>query len=394
LGACLVIGGLCAAAMAANGLPAADCLAAGLGFGLVGCVFAALGLLTSQFARASGAASGAALGIMAAFYIIRVVGDMPRAGGTAPSWLSPFAWAQQTRAFHDLRWWPLALAAAATVLLIAAAFAGAARRDLGAGLGPRRPVAPGAPAWLRSPLALTARLNLGSWLGWTASSVILGATCAPVAAGAQAMLAENKQWAELLGLDQAALTEAFLSMLVFLCALLGVCFAVQSLGRAAAAEAAGTLEVTLAAPVSRRRVFGARAVAAVGGGGLVCLAGALAVGLGAQFAGAGDWLELSGAGLAYLPVVALFSGIGLALYGFAPRSNSLTWALVAYGAVASLFGEVLRLPDWAVELGGFGAVGLVPATPWAPERLALIAAAGLAAGGLGLWRFRRRDIPA
>ncbi len=48
--------------------------------------------------------------MLAAAWVVRGVGDMaagPDEYGTWVSWLSPLAWAQQTRAFHDDRWWPV-----------------------------------------------------------------------------------------------------------------------------------------------------------------------------------------------------------------------------------------------------------------------------------------------
>jgi ABC-2 type transport system permease protein len=394
LAACLAIGLLCAGAMTANGLAPADSLAAAAGFALVGCVFAALGLLTSQLASSARGASGAALGIMGALYLVRVAGDIPAVGGTALSWLSPFAWAQQTRAFYDLRWWPLVLALAAAVALTALALWCARRRDLGAGLVPERRARPDAPAWLRSPLALGARLARPSWTGWTASAIILGATCGPITGSVDTMLADNREWAQLLGFDESALTAAFLSMMVLYCALLGVCFAVANVARAHSAEAAGLTELVLAQPVARWRYLGSYAAVSAIGGAATCLLGTLALGLTAQAAGVGDWFELLRAGLAYLPVVALFTGLALVIYAIAPRAGAASWALVAYGVVATMFGQALSLPGWAVKAGVFGAVGLVPQASYRAAPLTIMALAALAFGLAAFKRFRARDIPA
>ena len=42
-------------------------------------------------------------------YLARAFGDMQQTHGSWLSWTSPIGWAQQMRAFVDLRWWPLAL---------------------------------------------------------------------------------------------------------------------------------------------------------------------------------------------------------------------------------------------------------------------------------------------
>lgn len=62
------------------------------------------------------------MAVLAAAAMVRGVGDVIDHSGSALSWCSPIAWAQQMRAFVELRWWPLAmLVALAGALLVAAA---------------------------------------------------------------------------------------------------------------------------------------------------------------------------------------------------------------------------------------------------------------------------------
>ncbi len=49
------------------------------------------------------------MAVLALAVLVRGVGDVINNSGSALSWLSPIAWAQQMRAFVDLRWWPFAL---------------------------------------------------------------------------------------------------------------------------------------------------------------------------------------------------------------------------------------------------------------------------------------------
>ena len=53
--------------------------------------------------------------------LVRGVGDVITNSGSALSWFSPIAWAQQMRAFVDLRWWPFALLVVLAVVLMASA---------------------------------------------------------------------------------------------------------------------------------------------------------------------------------------------------------------------------------------------------------------------------------
>ncbi len=69
------------------------------------------------------AATGAAMGALALAALVRGVGDVIDNSGSALSWFSPIAWAQQMRSFVDLRWWPFALLVALAVGLIVLAVA-------------------------------------------------------------------------------------------------------------------------------------------------------------------------------------------------------------------------------------------------------------------------------
>src|SRR5690625_5096518 len=93
----------------------------------VGLVFAAIGLVTSQItehARTASGTAGLAIGIA---YMLRALGDI---GDNALRWLSPIGWAQQTAAYVLDRWWPLLIALAATVVLVALAVGFNDRRDV------------------------------------------------------------------------------------------------------------------------------------------------------------------------------------------------------------------------------------------------------------------------
>src|SRR5699024_7091355 len=103
--------------------PAVGSLALGAATALTGMVFAAIALVTAQLTEHSGTASGLALGALALAFMVRGVGDVIERQGSWLSWFSPFAWAQQTRVYVDLRWWPLTVSLAVIVagLVIAVA---------------------------------------------------------------------------------------------------------------------------------------------------------------------------------------------------------------------------------------------------------------------------------
>src|SRR5699024_4835009 len=119
-------------------------------------------------------ASAIAGGILGGAFVLRAAGDMIAEHGSALSWITPFAWSQQTRAFVDERWWPLGISVLVSVVLIVTGFVLSTRRDVGAGLRATRRGRSGAHAWLSSPLALAWRLHGGSVRAWVRGLVAGG----------------------------------------------------------------------------------------------------------------------------------------------------------------------------------------------------------------------------
>ena len=116
-------------AMASTGFGLVDTAAMCLGITGVAMVFGAVAAVTAQLWRQSRTATGAAMAALALAALVRGIGDVIDNSGSALSWFSPIAWAQQMRAFVDLRWWPFALLVVLTVGLMALAAALESRRQ-------------------------------------------------------------------------------------------------------------------------------------------------------------------------------------------------------------------------------------------------------------------------
>ena len=101
--------------------------------------FSAVAGLAAQLTASARAATGFSISFVAVTYALRAVGDLAEPGPSVLSWLSPIGWNQQIRAFAGDRWWVLVAAGSLCLVLVPAAFALRARRDLGAGLRAERP---------------------------------------------------------------------------------------------------------------------------------------------------------------------------------------------------------------------------------------------------------------
>ena len=98
------------------------------------------------------------------------------------------------------------------------------------------------------------------------------------------------------------------------------------------------------------------------------------------------------AALAMLPGVLVLGAVALLIAGLRPAWAFLAWLPVAFCVVVLLFGELLRFPDWVVDLSPYSHLGRYPAedVPWGA--VAIVLAVAVALAGLALWSFERRDV--
>ncbi|MGR6997226.1 hypothetical protein ACU686_02430 [Yinghuangia aomiensis] len=154
--------GLCVAlGSAANGGSVAGAAMFGLDLAAGAAVFAGVAAVAAQVAETGRGARGIAGAVLAAAYLLRAAGDAATDDASSPLvWVSPLGWIENTRPYAGDRWWVLLLPFVFAAICAAAAYALAARRDVGAGLvagrpGPRPP-RPRSPGRSRSPGGCTA----------------------------------------------------------------------------------------------------------------------------------------------------------------------------------------------------------------------------------------------
>ncbi|MFI6574338.1 ABC transporter permease [Nocardiopsis sp. NPDC050513] len=391
---CGAVGALLTLVMVGNGLAAADSVAFGGGIALAGITFGAITAVCAQVSEHARGASGLAFLVVGVLFMFRVVGDIAERGGSAPSWFSPFAWAQQTRMFDDLRWWPLALYALVIAVLFAAAYSLAGRRDLGAGLVTTKPGPAGASPLLNGVFALHLRQQRTSIIVWTAAVALFALSFGTLVSEIDAMVEQNPELLARMGLDAANMADGFLGMLVLYVVMAAAAFAVLSVLRTRAEENAGRAELTLAAAVGRIRWMGTAVLVSALAATLMLLMGGLAMGLGAGLVTEDtDWIRtVAEAGAAQAPVVLLFVGLTTLFLGTAPRLVGLVWAWYGYGLVVAVFGILMDLPDWMLDAGPFQILAQLPAEEFDAAPFVLVLLAATAATAVGLGGFRRRDL--
>ena len=357
-----------------------------------GIVFAAAALVVAQLTVSTRAALGVSTIAMAGAYLVRAVGDM---GGGALSWLSPFGWATETRAYVDERWWTLILSAVAAAGFVAIAIAINARRDVGAGVLAEQPGPAKASQWLGSPIGLALRLQRATLIWWGVSLFLLGVVYGGVADQAAKLyddISTLDDYLARIGADDPA--DQYLALTLFIAALIAAGYAIQSALRLRSEEAAGRAEPVLVTPTSRDQWVGSHLVMALGGSvGLL-----LAFGLGAGITRAGstgdmgELPRLVGSALAYSPAMWVFAGVATVLFGVVPRFVGVAWAVLGVLAFIGFLGPVLQLPGWTFQLSPVEHVPRLPVADFdVVPLLALTAVAAVLVIG-GVAAFRRRDV--
>lgn len=386
----LLIAVLAAVADIAGGLPVAGSLwfaGSWLGVGLVGTGVGALCAQLSPNARTCGAV---AAGVVAVLYAMRALGDTTSAHWL--SWLSPFGWSTQLRAWSDPRGWVLLLDLLLAVALSAAALGLRARRDLGAGLFPERPgPAVGSPR-LADALALNLKVHATSLVVWTVACAVLGALMAAIVPSIGSILdsAGTRDLMERIG-GVGALQETLVAALVSVAAVIVSCFAASVVGHGGGEENDGRTEEVLATATERSTTFLAVALVALGGVAwlLVVTGAAMAVGAVGAAVSAGQVLA---AALVQIPAVWVVAALALLALSWHSR-----WAVAGWGLIVAFFlvgplAELLQLPGWVAGLSPYSHVPKVPADPVTVGPLLGLTAAAAVVVATAWWRYRERDI--
>lgn len=371
--------------------------------GMVALVFGAAGLVTAQISEHARTATGYAFLLLGIAFLVRGVGDVlgdqaaTTERGSLISWFSPLAWAQQTRVFVDDRWWPLGLGVVLAVLFVALAVTLQGRRDLGTGLVASIAGPASAGPMLVGPFSLMLRLQRGSMIGWTLTSLLAGISFGALANQIESTLGKISDPAIVaaLGGDPARLLDGYYGICLLFGVILASGFAILTAQRLSAEERSGRAEMLLAGPLGHVRWITAAAVVALGGAVLVLVAGGAATGAAAALSPQqGDVvMSLVSAALSYIPAVAVIAAVAFCAYAISPSLPGWAWAIAGYAFFVSSLGKALQLPDWAARLSVFEAVGAPPIdTPhaggmWVLGGIAVVLFVG------ALVRLRTRDLP-
>ncbi|MGU3497354.1 ABC transporter permease [Mycobacterium sp. C31M] len=372
-------------ALTANGFGLLDSAAFSVGITAAAMVFGALAAVTAQLWRQSRAATGAAMGALGAAALVRGVGDVIDHSGSVLSWFSPIAWAQQMRAFVDLRWWPLMLLIILAAALAVLAVVAESQRQYDAGIigsAGERPQARAIP----NVFVLHLTLQRGQVIGWSIGLFLAGLTFGSMTNALLDAAGDNELLARMLA--TAGTDGAYTTMTQFLAAAAGA-FVVSAVLRAFADERNGLAEPVLAGAVSRWRWLLTAVAAALTGAAVLLFCAGLGNGLGAGVTVGEPMLigRLTLAALAFLPAMAVLAAV--AALAVAVRRPWIGWVAVAFVVLSLYLGALLRLPQWLLDLSPVGQTTVPTDVPWTAWVTMSVIAAALSA--VAAWIYRNRD---
>ena len=389
--ACVALAAAAGAAAAATGLPATGSFVLGASAGALGLVSTGVTAVAAQVTASARATYGLVGAVFGLAFVLRAVGDVE---GSRLVWASPLGWAQASHPWSGDRWPPLLLCVAAAVALLALAVVALDRRDLGAGLVAPRPGPASASRGLLSPLGLALRLQRGALLGWTAGLVLLGAVYGALAASVETLFAGNPEARAFLP-EATSLVDGYFATTLATTALLVAGYAVSSVLRARAEEAAGRAEPVLATATGRTAWLGSHVAVALLGSAVLLLASGAATGT-VRAAAGGDTADVGRllvASLAYVPAVWAVAALAVTSSGLLPRAAAaVAWAAVSYVVAATLFAAAMDWPAWTDDLSPIGWTPAVPAEQWTVLPVAVLTAVAAGLVAIGLVAFRRRDV--
>jgi ABC-2 type transport system permease protein len=372
-------------AMAATGFAIVDTAAMCLGVTGVAMVFGAVAAVTAQLWRQARTATGAAMAALAVAALVRGIGDVINNSGSALSWFSPIAWAQQMRAFVDLRWWPFALLVVLAVALMALAAWLESRRQYDDGNIPSTGEKPNARP-ITGVFGLHLTLQRGQTIGWTVGLFLGGLAFGSMTKSLLDAAKDNPLLARVL---TAQGTDGVYTTMTQFLAAAATAYVVTAVLRVYSDEQSGLGEAVLAGAVSRWRwLLTAVASALVGSIVLMFFAG-LGNGLGAglTLGEPGTIVKLTLAGLAYVPAMAVLAGV--AAFAVAVKHAWIGWLAVTFVVVSLYLGALLRLPRWLIDLSPVGRTTVPTDFPAVALAVMVIAAAALTI--LAVWIYRSRD---
>lgn len=386
----------CAVVLVVLGVTPSGAALFSLGLAGFAATIAGLAALSAQLFDVRRRAVGAASGVLAATYLVRMVGNGTDSW-TWLRWLSPYGWMDNLRPYGDPSWAALALLLAVPLALGRLAGSLRGRRDTGAGILPSSDSRTARTWALGSSTAFAWRSSRGVLLAWALGLAAYAALIGSLLPSLADYLLEDPDLRRTLssyGIEVGDITKGMVGFMSVVFGLAFALFACWRIGAARNEEDAGRADLMLVRPLTRAAWLGGYLALATVSVPLLATTTGIGLWLGGWAAGAD--LRVGAALSAVwstVPVALLLAGLAVLVLGTRPRltvTASVSTSVLAY--LLPTVGRALGLPIWVRDLSPFQHLAVVPVDPYAWTSGVVMLAGAAALMTIGVLRFVRRDI--
>jgi len=384
--------GVLLSALGISGITTPGAFTYGASLAATGIFFAALSALLSQFSHSTRAATGYAFLVLIASYLLRAVGDVT---SETLALISPLGLPLRAEAFVSNQLWPLFVMLVLAFVLFSIAYFLNARRDIGQGLLPERQGRNYASGFLRTHLGFVWRQNRNTLLSWAIVLFGFGAALGGILRDAEHFAGENGAFQMLMptSTDFTAI-ELFTMFLNVGFAIVCIAPVLILIFKVLREEKEGRAEPILSRAISRPYYLISFIVLAFFASLLMPFV--TTIGLWSVSSlmmetplAFGSLLRSM---MVYVPALWIMLGLGIFFVGVFPKAAAFCWAYFTYIFIIGFFGELLDMPQWAMNLSPFHHIPQLPLENMRVFPLLSLTMAAFTLAVCGLIFYRRRDV--
>ena len=330
--------------------------ASSIGFvGFLGC---AVGLLCSEMMPNASAANSMSISIVGVLYLLRALTDIlyPEL-----SYWNPLAWSYLVYPFTLNQGYLILLLGFVSIGLIFLSFRLGSNRDLNSSYIPERLGRNRANGVVVHFFGLFMNLNRTIIISWLVGLLVMGAAYGSIFGDIQGFLEGNEFLSLMFSTMGVSIEESFASTIIVVLVCLSAFLPIAMISRLFLEERKGRLSMIF---VSRSHMYWTSIIVSLSFGilGLILAVGGLgvtAVGVLSYDSSLSFGVILS-SGLAYIPFITFVVGLTGLFLGSKPSLMKYSYAYVGFCLFISYFGELIRLPNWIMNLS---IISLLPAMP-------------------------------
>jgi ABC-2 type transport system permease protein len=357
---------------------------------------AALGMLGSQFFAPRRSASQVALCAVGVAFILRVLAD-GSSGNVWLRWVTPFGWLENVGAFHHRSAWWLIPLFAVPVGVAFEAWRLARTRDVGSAWWTRSDRSRARASLLKTPWRFAWRERWGMLVVWSAGLCVLALVVGYLTNALVQLCHTDPGYVRLLrrwGFGSMVTGRGFIAQMCVLFAVALSFMVVALLVSVGTDSYQGRLDLPLAYGTSRSKWLASGVLTTMVATGIVAMLCAVATWVGVVVSGTSMSVRipLEGMGNA-LTMAPWLVGVSVLLVALIPRFSFMVVAgLLSVFYLDSVFGPIMRWPQWLLDASPFYHLHLVPVATTNWGATLVLTVLGLVAGTLGFAVFARRDV--